>query len=163
MLELGSLVRRDHDDLHYALRVITEPLSDEAEVGVMLERLATAFPAHAEAETVVLAQMLGDSQPPPALYFLVSQVIASHLAQERALAELMAVSPRSPAFRERARYLRHLMVHHADHEAACLLPALPDHLPRDVWRGLATRYTAERERLLAELAQPADAALRRVG
>ena len=159
MLELGSLVRRDHDDLHYALRVITEPLSDEVHVLDMLERVRALLPAHIEAEGMVLARMLGDHQPPPALYLLASQVMAAHLAQETVLAELAKLRLATPAFRERARYLRHLMVHHADHEAACLHPALPDHLPRPVHRALAEAYARERDRLLATTAAP----LRRVG
>ena len=147
MLELGSLVRRDHDDLHYALRVLADPLSDDVYVLGMLDRLCTRLPAHIEAEGIVLARMLGEHQP-PALYLLASQVTAAHLAQQTALAELARLRPGTAAFRERARYLRHLVVHHAEHEAACLHPALPDHLPRDVHRALAEAYASRRDRLL---------------
>jgi hypothetical protein len=163
MLELGSLVRRDHDDLHYALRVMAEPLSDEQHVIAMLERLIAVFPAHVEAETMALHAALDQCDAPPSLYFLVSQVVAAHLAQETALAELVRLRPSSSAFRDRARYLRHMMVHHADHEIACLHPALPDHVPREVFTRLAGAYTAERDRLLEEHAAAAERILDDVG
>jgi hypothetical protein len=147
MLELSWFVRRDHDDLNYALRVITESI-DECEVEQMLDRVRRKFPAHAEAEVMALGAMLERTQPPPSLYFLVSQVIASHLAQETVLAQLLAQELGAPSFRERARYLRQLMAHHADHEAACLHPALPDHLPRPIYRTLGTSYAIERDRIL---------------
>jgi hypothetical protein len=148
MQELGSLVRRDHDELHYALRVMAEPLSDESDVVAMLDRVRAIFPAHVEAEALALEAVLQDDQNPPLLYLLISQVIAAHLAQETAFAELLAQRPNTPAFRERARYLRHMMVHHADHEAACLHPALPDHVPRPIFRSLGDRYVDERHRCL---------------
>lgn len=160
MLELGSLVRRDHDDLLYALRVMSETLSDEVHILGMLDRIRTGLPAHVEAETVALARMLGDYQPRPSLYFMASQVTAAHLTQETALAELLALRPATPAFRERARYLRHLMIHHADHEAAFLHPALSDHLPHHAHHALAQMYTEHRDGLLVV---EADAQLRRVG
>lgn len=147
-MELGSLVRRDHDDLHYALRVMTEPLSDEVHIVTMLDRVRKMFPAHADAETVALAKMLEQTQPPPSVYFLVSQVTAAHLAQEAVLTELVTLKPGSITFRERARYLRHLMIHHADHEATCLHPTLPEQLPRDLYSALGTAYLAERSRVL---------------
>jgi hypothetical protein len=100
---------------------------------------------------MTLGAMLEQSRPPPTVHFLVAQVIASHLSQETALAQLLRQPPGTSAFRERARYLRQLLVHHADHEAACLHPALPDHLPREIFRALATSYTTERDRRLAFL------------
>jgi hypothetical protein len=159
MNELGSLVRRDHDDLHYALRVMTEPLSDEKQVLAMLDRVRSMFPSHAEAEVAAFNAML-ETQPEPVLYFLASQVIAAHLAQETVLDELVRLRPGTPQFRERAQYLRHLMVHHAEHEAACLHPALPDHLPHGVAATMAQNYSIERDRLLAA---HVDTCLRDVG
>src|SRR5688572_24715406 len=98
MLELASLVRRDHDDLHYALRVMAEPLSDPDQVAAMLDRVLAAFPSHVEAETVAFNALLL-TRPVPAMYFLVSQVIASHLAQETVLNELANLRPATPQFR----------------------------------------------------------------
>jgi hypothetical protein len=157
MLELGSLVRRDHDELHYALRVMGELDSDEDNVRDALERVRVLFPAHVEAEAVALGAMLGETlpPPPPALYFMISQVTASHLAQETALTELMKQRVGTPAFIERARYARQLIVHHADHEAACLHPALPDHVPREVFWRMAHHYSHERAHLLVVFAHQA--------
>jgi hypothetical protein len=149
MRELGSLVRRDHDDLHYGLRILGEATAADGPVITMLARVRSHFEAHTEAQTVTLGTMLEHAKPPPALYFMVAQVVAAHLAQETALAALVHQRIGSPAFRERARYLRQLVVHHADHEAACLAPALGEHLPRDIYRGLADGYTLERDRLLS--------------
>ncbi len=150
MIELSTLVRRDHDELHYVLRVLGEPMSDDAQVVGMLERVRVGFAAHAEAETLALGAMLEHAQPPPAVYFLVSQVIASHLAQEAVLGQLVTLRPRTPAFCERASYLRQLIVHHAEHEAACMHPALREHVPREVFRTLAIAYETERRRRLGE-------------
>ena len=149
VLELSGLVRRDHDDLNYALRILAES-SDVSELERMVERVRAKFLAHAEAETMALSAMIELTQPPPAVYFLVSQVIAAHLAQETALTQLLGRRLGTPAFRERARYLRQLVVHHADHESACLHPALPDHLPRDIYRTLGTSYALEYNRILDE-------------
>src|SRR6185503_18563577 len=109
MHELSALVRRDHDDLHYALRVLSEPLSDDVNVSALLERVRTALPAHAEAEFHALAAIFEHTQAPPELYFLASQVMASHLSQEEALENLLAQRIGTVAFRERARYLRQLV------------------------------------------------------
>lgn len=149
VLELPGLVRRDHDDLNYALRVLAES-SDAKELERMVERVRAKFLAHAEAETMALSAMLELTQPPPAVYFLVSQVIAAHLAQESALTQLLSRRVGTPAARDRARYLRQLVVHHADHEFACLHPALGDHLPRGIYRTLGTSYALEFNRILDE-------------
>jgi hypothetical protein len=147
MLELCSLVRRDHDDLHYALRVMCES-TDENELARMRDRVCRQFPAHAEAESIALGAMLERTRPSPKVYFLVSQVIASHLSQETALAELARQRIGSHSFRERARYLRQLVVYHADHEHACMHPVLPEHMPREIYRTLGTCYAIERDRIL---------------
>jgi len=151
MLELGSFVRQDHDDLHYMLRVLGDATTADTPVAELLERVRTRFEAHTEAETMTLGAMLEQSRPPPTLYFLVSQVIAAHLAQEAALAQLLRQQLGTTGFRDRARYLRQLVAHHGEHEAACLHPALTDHLPREIYRTLATSYTVERDRRLAFL------------
>ena len=148
MLELSTLVSRDHDDLNYALRVLSDPFAPEAELLTMSERVRTRFAAHAEAETAALGAALERARPSPALYFLVSQVIASHLAQETVVLQLVSYRLGTPQSRERAQYLRQLIVHHAEHEAACLHPVLPDHIPRDLFRTLGTCYAVERSRVL---------------
>ncbi|MBA3502534.1 MAG: hypothetical protein M4D80_06595 [Myxococcota bacterium] len=150
MLDLSHLVRRDHDDLNHALRVLSEPVTTEADLVAMSERVRTRFAAHAEAEAAALGAVLEQTRPAPALYFLVSQVIAAHLAQETVVTQLLSYRVGSAPFRERAQYLRQLIVHHAEHEAACLQPALPDHLPRPIFRTLATCYAVERARVLDE-------------
>ena len=116
-----------------------------------MERVRALFPAHAEAEAFALGEMLSKSlpPPPPALYFLISQVTASHLAQETALKQLLEQRVGTRAFFERARYMRQLIVHHADHEAACLHPALLDHIPCDVFHRAAQNYADQRAHLLA--------------
>ena len=150
MLELAKLVARDHDDLNYALRVLSEPSTGASELAAMTERVRTRFAAHAEAEATALGAVIERARPAPAVYFLVSQVVASHLAQETVVLELLSFRAGSPAFRERAQYLRQLIVHHAEHEAACLHPALPDHLPLPLYRTLATCYAVERARVIED-------------
>lgn len=146
MLELGSLVRRDHDELHDALRLLGDGRDP-----TLLVRVQRGFEAHTEAQTVILGALLEHVRPPPSVYFLVAQVVAAHLAQETALAHLVAQPAGSPAFHERAQHLRRLCTHHADHEAACVLPALAEHVPRDDYRALAASYARERERVFAHL------------
>lgn len=148
MLELASLVRRDHEALHEVLRALSGPLS-EAESAAALHRVQAQFSAHAEAEAIALGELFERVRAPGALSFLVSQVTAAHLAQESALAALLAERVGTPPFRERVRTLRQLVLHHADHEAACLHPALADHLPREVHRALAASYGRERASRLA--------------
>lgn len=149
--EFGTLIGRDHEGLTSALRLIVGPVSEEAQLLALLESVRVGFAAHVEAECVVLHSMLEDVQPAPLLYFLVAQVVAAHLAQESALASLVAVRPGTAAWRERAKYLQRLIERHADHEAACLHPALPDHIPITACRNLAGSYDRERLRALAML------------
>ena len=148
VLELANLVARDHDDLNYALRVLSEPWTGTSDLLAMSERVRTRFAAHAEAETAALGAVIERARPSPAVYFLVSQVVAAHLTQEKVVIELLSYRVGTPKFRERAQYLRQLIVHHAEHEAACLHPALPDHLPQPLYRTLATCYAVERARVL---------------
>ena len=126
------------------------PVSGETVLVALCVGVRPRFAAHAEAEAAALGAVLEQARPAPALYFLVSQTIAAHLAQETVVTQLLSYRVGSPQFRERAQYLRQLIVHHADHEAACLQPALPDHLPRPIFRTLATCYAVERARVLDE-------------
>lgn len=148
MTELGTLVRDDHDDLAHALRVLADPMASPGQLAATLDRLVVTFPAHAEAECSALHAMLELVQPPPAVYFLVAQVVAAHLAQESALATLLRRQPGTPRFRESAALLGALVQQHADHEVACLQPAIVDHVPRVMQQQLASAYTSERARSL---------------
>ncbi|MBA3393052.1 MAG: hypothetical protein H0T89_10430 [Deltaproteobacteria bacterium] len=154
MTELGTLVRGDHDDLTHALRVLADPMASAGQLSATLDHLVVTFPAHAEAECLTLHAMLEAVQPPPAVYFLIAQVVAAHLAQESALIALTRLQPGTPRFRDSAVLLGSLIQQHADHELACLQPALVDHVPRTMHEQLAHSYTSERARSL-ELAEEA--------
>lgn len=146
--EMGTLVRRDHDELLAALRAMGDPLCDPAHHATLLDGVMLGFAAHVEAEHRALQRVLEHATAAPAVYFLVSQVMAAHLAQEAALDALLAARPGTPVWRDRAAYLRDLISHHAEQEAACLHPALPDHAPA-VHRSLAGTYATERLRALS--------------
>lgn len=154
MTELGTLVRGDHDVLAHDLRVLADPASSSGQLSATLDRLVVTFPAHAEAECLTLDAMLDLVQPPPTVYFLIAQVVVAHLAQESALAALVRLQPGTPRFRASARLLGALVEQHADHEVACLQPALVDHVPRVMREQLAHAYSSERARSL-ELAAEA--------
>ena len=150
MLELANLVRRDHASRTLAGLVLWAPVSGDSFLGAGGGGGGGGGAAPAAAAAAALGAVLAQARPAPALYFLVSQTIAAHLAQETVVTQLLSYRVGSPQFRERAQYLRQLIVHHADHEAACLQPALPDHLPRPIFRTLATCYAVERARVLDE-------------
>ena len=152
--DFAALLRGDHGELGRALRAILAPSSTEAECRSALDGLRLGFAAHAEGESTVLREALDRSQAPSTLYFLVAQTFAAHLAQETALAALADARPGTTAWHDRGVYLRELVRHHAEHEEACVLPALRDHLPRGEFAALAGAYATERLRALTHL-QPA--------
>jgi hypothetical protein len=148
MADVLALLRRDHDELERALAVMTAPGASDRELRDALEGVHVGLAAHAEAEAAILRSMLDVVHPPALVYLLCSQVIAAHLAQEGALVSLEKTRPGSEAWRERAMHLRNLIDHHAEHESACVLPALRDYLPPEIYGSLAGRYASARLRAM---------------
>lgn len=92
--------------------------------------------------------MLEVVHPPALVYLLCSQVVAAHIAQRGALADVENTRRGSPAWRDRARHLRNLIAYHDEHESACVMPALRDYIPHPVYRTLAGSYATARLRAL---------------
>jgi hypothetical protein len=153
-MDVHSLLRRDHDELERVLQIMIAPSSTEPELREALEAVHVGLAAHAEAESVMLRAMLDVAHPPALVYLLCSQVVAAHLAQEGALVSLEATRPGTQAWRDRAAHLRNLIDHHDEHESACVLPALRDYLPSDVYTRLAGSYASARLRALGTIPIP---------
>ncbi len=143
-----ALLHRDHDELERALTELGIADRSERELRDTLDAIRVGLAAHAEGEGLMMRAMLSNAHPPALVYLLCSQVIAAHLAQEGALAALEQARPGSRAWRERAAHLKNLIDHHDEHESACVLPALRDYLPSDVYNTLAGSYASARLRAL---------------
>jgi hypothetical protein len=154
MVDVLALLCRDHTELERVLQVMIAPASPEAELREALEAVHVGLSAHAEAEGVMLRAMLDRSHPPALVYLLCSQVVAAHLAQEGALVSLEASRPGTQQWRDRAAHLRNLIDHHDLHERSCVLPALRDYLPRDIYQRLASSYASARLRALGTVPIP---------
>jgi len=151
MLELESQLRRDHALLDAALSTLLDIARPSQDAVADLRAL---FMAHVESEAVILRAALTRATPPPPPFvaFLIAQVTAAHLAQERVLDVLANTRPSSPAWRHEAQRLANLMREHNDHEDVCVLPALRDQLPAELLGRLAARYDAIRTRALGLVA-----------
>ena len=143
MIDVSSLVHQHHTELERSLDVLTSTTS-EAGQRLALEGLSLGLPAHAEAEATALGLALDGLSPPPLVYLLCSQLAAAHAAQQAVLDGLRATRCGSYAWLERATQLRHLITHHDEHEAACVIPALRDYLPRTHYDQLAGCYATAR-------------------
>ena len=119
-------------------------IAPEASHRTALDGICLGLVAHAQGEAMALGLALDLLNPPPLVYLLCSQVTAAHAAQKVALANLSATRCGSVAFRDRASHLRNLIVHHDEHEAACVIPALRDYLPRGYYDQLASCYATTR-------------------
>jgi hypothetical protein len=145
------LLRRDHAELGRALRVLTALDASEPALAEALEAVQLGLLAHAAGEGRLIHALLEEAHPPAFVYLLCSQVIAAHFAQEAALAALERTRPGSPAFRERAAHLAELIRHHDEHEAACVIPALRDHLSPTMYDELSRSYSTGRLRALGTI------------
>ena len=151
MLELESQLRRDHALLDAALSTLLDTARPTEDAIIDLRAL---FMAHVESEAVILRAALTRTQPPPPPFvaFLIAQVTAAHLAQERVLDALFNLRPNTMAWRAEAHRLAGLIREHGDHEEVCVLPALRDQLPAELLGQLAERYDVIRMRALGLVA-----------
>lgn len=142
-----SLLQRDHGDLQQELTRLLDPTATVAELRSSLEDVRLGLMAHAEAEDIVLSRF----ELFPVLQVLVAQAHAAHLAQEGALAALVASRPGVSGWCDRVRHLRELVAYHAGQEEALLLPALQAHASAEDIRQLAGAFATERLRQLVML------------
>ena len=140
-----ALLHRDHADLQSDLTQLLDPVVIGSELRISLDGVRLGLVAHAEAAEIVLARF----GSVPQLRALVAEAIAAHRFQEGALSALVGSRPGSPAWRERAHYLRELVYEHAAHEEATLLPALKAHAGD--YSQLAGEFATQRLRQLAML------------
>ncbi|MBX3162180.1 MAG: hypothetical protein KF773_39820 [Deltaproteobacteria bacterium] len=143
--DLPTLLRRDHAEFHRELTLLLDPSATVADLQDGLDGLRLGLIAHAEAEDIVL----GPIETSPRLVDAIREVRSSHLAQEKALATLVATRPGTDAWRVHAHYLREIVGFHARHEQAQLMPALRDHAP--TFPSLAGLFATERLRQLGML------------
>jgi hypothetical protein len=131
------------------LAVLVDPMTPSFEIRGALDGLRIGFAAHADGEAFALRTLVETCQGPPALDFLVSQVVAAHLAQEGALSALSTLRPGTTSWRDQVRHLEAMMRDHDEHHAACVIPALEDHVPATLYAALPGAYATERLRALA--------------
>lgn len=142
--ELMTLLRRDHADLETELTRLLDPVSTIAELRDTLDGVRLGLTAHAEAEDILLGRFARD----PELTAPIARSIASHLAQERALATLVIMPLGTAVWRDRVHHLRELLRFHAADEVRVLAPTLRLH---PEYACLAGAFATERLRQLAML------------
>ena len=149
MIDFLTLLRRDHHDLELGLDELLQAVTVQQLRGA-LDGVRLGLTAHAEAEDIVLCAALMKAQRRDALEPHIGRARDAHLALEGSLASLVCARPGTPAWRERARFLR-IMVHdHACYEEETVVPAVRELAP-EVYGTLAGQFATERLRQLAML------------
>jgi len=143
-----TLLRRDHTDLHRELTSLIDPDATTRELRSALDGVRLGLTAHAGAEDLVLGRI----DEVPALRVVLAQTRRAHLAQEGALASLVAAMPRTRTWLQRALHLRELLECHMEHLERHLASALREHLPGGAYAALAGAFATERLRQLTTLA-----------
>ncbi len=152
--DLWTLIDRDHADIDRTLRSISDASTEIEDTLTELDGLRIGFAAHAIAQYRVLRAVLHQRETPPPLQFLVAQSAANHRVQEASVWSVAYEALGGRTMRRRARELRDAMLYDAEHEMACLRPALADYLPSSAYRELAPAYATQRLRLFGEVDQP---------
>src|SRR3954464_15273647 len=124
-----TLLHRDHHDLERGLDDLLAAESVE-EIRSSLDGVRLGLMAHAEAEDIVLYGALTRANVDRAVAALVGDAHEMHLEEERALVSLVGATPRTPSWRDSARYLRDLVRDHAEREERRILPALRELMPK---------------------------------
>ena len=149
MHDFLGLLQRDHHDLECGLDELLQAVT-VAQLRSALDGVRLGLTAHAEAEDIVLYQALAKAGASALLDDLIGEQRSAHLEQEGALSLLVVTPPRSPLWRERARYLRKLVTSHANDEEKRVVPAIRRFAPA-VYDSLAGLFATERMRQLAML------------
>ncbi len=147
-----TLLRRDHHDLERGIDELLDPGATVVEIRSALDGVRLGLTAHAEAEDIVLYHALMKCRDARDLESLVGAARAAHLAEEGALAALVCAPFGSATWRDRALYLRRLVVDHASWEEEHVLRRIRAVAP-EVYASLAGEFATERLRQLA-LLQP---------
>ena len=150
MVDILTLLRRDHSDLERGLGELLDPSDSIAQIRSTLDGVRLGLTAHAEAEDIVFYSAVQGSPEARTLEHLIGEARDAHLIQESALASLVVAPVGSEDWYERAFRLRDLVVVHARHEEEHILPAIRELAP-DVYHALAGRFATERLRQLAML------------
>ena len=121
-MKICRINKHTHDFI-VGLTQLLDPDSTIAELRDTLDGVRLGLTAHAEAEDILLGRFARN----PELTAQISRSIASHLAQENALATLVTMPLGTEAWRDRVHHLRELVRFHAADEDRVLGPTLRLH------------------------------------
>lgn len=148
-MDFGGLVRRDHDDLDYALRAMASTATPTSELDELLDVYRLALAVHIVAEARVLARIASHvTRPRDALRWALAQVEREHASQRVAAEELTRVAVGTPAWYDRVLRLRIELLDHATREEL-MHASLEHHVTTDNRRNLASRFATERLHVLS--------------
>ncbi len=150
MVDILTLLRRDHLDLERGLGELLDPSDSIAQIRSTLDGVRLGLTAHVEAEDIVFFSAIQGALEARALEDVIALAREAHLLQEAALARLVCAPVGSAAWYDRAFRLRDLVIDHARHEEEHVLPTIRELAP-DLYHTLAGRFATERLRQLAML------------
>lgn len=146
-----TLVRKDHDDLDRALVAMLTTATPVDELAALHGVLLLAFSVHISAERRALETLCSRLANPSAIRSLMAQTHHEHQTQRAQIAALGDCRPGSDAWYARVLELRVDVLDHAS-RAELSRWTIDDHVAVVERRELATRYTAERFRVLGRTA-----------
>lgn len=147
MVDLASLVARDHAQLDRAISRLMEPHVTIADRRSALEAARIGLATHADGEAKVLHAALAHVAAPQDFAGVVAQVLAAHRTQESILRR-MDHNAEHVDWACAAVRLRRSLVTHAAHEQAVVMTALRACLPVLEYQRLASSYASEKMRAL---------------
>ena len=148
-MDFSSLVRRDHDDLDHALRVMVDTTTPRHDLDDLVDVFRLALAVHYVAEARALDTLLRlPTRPPNALRPIVAQLREEHAAQQAAADELARIEPGTGRWYDIVLQLRIDVLDHATREGY-IRTSLEQHVPPELRRMLAARFATERLNVLA--------------
>jgi hypothetical protein len=147
VVDLATLVARDHAQLHVAIARLVEPAISDEDRRAALEAARVGHATHADGEATILHLVLSHVAAPQDFAGLVAQVLAAHRTQESILRRMDHRASREDWVCAAVR-LRRSLAAHDDHEKLIIMGALRRCLHPREYEGLAAAYATEKMRVL---------------
>ena len=148
-MDFSNLVRRDHDDLDHALRMMVDTATSLRELPDLLDVFRLALAVHYVAQARALDSLLRlPTRPPNALRSIIAQLRVEHATQQSAADELARIEPGTARWYDGVLQLRIAVLDHATREVY-FRSSLEQHVPAEMRRMLAGRFATERLNVLA--------------
>jgi hypothetical protein len=150
VVDLASLVARDHAQLHVAIAQLVDPGASVEDRRAALESARVGLATHADGEAAILHEVLSHITGPRDFAGLIAEVLAAHRTQESILRRMDHRASREEWVCAAVRFRRSLTAHD-EHERNVIMGALRRSLEPDQYERLAGAYASEKMRALGVL------------